>query len=37
MFRVELQPGTRLLRLDLPPERKTLDTLKRNFGNEILV
>ena len=28
MFRVELQPGTRLLRLDVPPKRKTLDTLQ---------
>jgi hypothetical protein len=36
MFRVELQPATRLLRLDVPPDRKTLDSLKRNFGNEIL-
>lgn len=36
LFRVELQPGTRILRLDLPPAAKVLDTLKREFGREIL-
>lgn len=36
LFRVELQAGTRILRLDLPPERKVLDSLKREFGREIL-
>ena len=37
LFRVTIRPGTRLLRLDLPPDRKVLDTLKREFGKEILV
>jgi len=37
LFRVALRPGTRLLRLDLPPDRKVLDTLKREFGKVILV
>ena len=36
LFRVELQPGTRILRLDLPPDSKVLDSLKREFGREIL-
>jgi len=36
LFRVELQPGTRILCLDLPPDGKVLDSLKRNFGREIL-
>ena len=36
LFRVELQPGTRILRLDLPPASKVLDALKREFGREIL-
>jgi len=36
LFRVELQPGTRILRIDLPPDGKTLDSLKREFGKEIL-
>jgi len=36
LFRVELQPGTRIMRIDLPPEGKTLDSLKREFGREIL-
>jgi len=37
LFRVTIRPGTRLLRLDLPPDRKVLNTLKREFGKEILV
>lgn len=37
LFRVTIRPGTRLLRLDLLPDRKVLDTLKREFGKEILV
>lgn len=37
LFRVELQPGTRLLRLDVPPDLKILDRLKREFGHEILI
>ena len=36
LFRVELQPGTRIVRIDLPPEDKVLDSLKREFGKEIL-
>ena len=36
LFRVDLQAGTRILRLDLPPDGKVLDSLKRNFGREIL-
>lgn len=36
LFRVELQAGTRILRLDLPPDGKVLDSLKREFGREIL-
>lgn len=36
LFRVELQQGTRILRLDLPPEGKVLDSLVREFGREIL-
>lgn len=36
LFRVELQPGTRLLRLDVPPNPKILDRLKREFGHEIV-
>ena len=36
LFRVELQPGTRILRLDIPPSPKVLDSLKREFGKEIL-
>ncbi|MGJ8641817.1 MAG: hypothetical protein ACSHX9_00285 [Luteolibacter sp.] len=36
LFRVELQPGTRILSLDLPPDGKALDSLKRKFGREIL-
>ncbi len=36
LFRVELQQGTRIVRIDLPPEGKTLDSLKREFGKEIL-
>ena len=36
LFRVELQAGTRILRLDLLPDGKVLDSLKREFGSEIL-
>ena len=36
LFRVELQPGTRLLCLDVSPEQKVLKRLKREFGHEIL-
>jgi hypothetical protein len=36
LLRVELQPGTRILCLDLPPDGKVLDSLKRKFGREIL-
>jgi hypothetical protein len=36
LFSVELQPGTRILRLDIPPEGKVLDSLVREFGREIL-
>ena len=36
LFRVELQAGTRILRLDLPPNGKVLDSLTREFGREIL-
>jgi hypothetical protein len=36
LFRVELQSGTRIVRIDLPPEGKVLDSLKREFGTEIL-
>jgi hypothetical protein len=36
LFRVELQAGTRILRLDLPPNGKVMDSLTREFGREIL-
>lgn len=36
LFRLELQPATRIVRLDLPPDPKIIDTLKREFGSEIL-
>lgn len=36
LFRVELQPGTRIVQIDLPPDGKVLDSLKREFGKEIL-
>lgn len=36
LFRVELQPATRILRLDVPPDAKVIDSLKREFGREIL-
>lgn len=36
LFRVELQPGTRLLRLDVAPDPRIIDRLKREFGHEIL-
>ncbi len=36
LFRVELQPGTRILDLDIPPDPKTLNRLKRKFSHEIL-
>ena len=36
LFRVELQPGSRIIRLGVPPDPTVLDTLKREFGHEIL-
>jgi len=36
LFRVEIQPGTRILDLDLPPDPRIIDRLKREFGHEIL-
>jgi hypothetical protein len=36
LFRVELQSATRILRFDIPPDGKVLDSLKREFGREIL-
>lgn len=36
LFRVELQSGTRIVRLDPPPDGKVLDSLRREFGREIL-
>lgn len=36
LFRIELQPGTRLLCLDVPPEPKVIKRLKRDFGHEIM-
>lgn len=36
LFRVELQPGTRIVRLDEPPDGRVLDSLRREFGREIL-
>lgn len=36
LFRLRLQPGTRIVRLDLPHDPKIIDTLKREFGREIL-
>lgn len=36
LFRVELQPATRILLLDVPPDAKVIDSLKREFGREIL-
>ena len=36
LFRVEQQPATRIVHLDVPPDPKVLDTLKREFGHEIL-
>jgi hypothetical protein len=37
IFRVELRPGTRLIRMDVPPVSKTIDSLRREFGREVLV
>jgi hypothetical protein len=36
LFRMELQPGTRIVRLDPAPDPKVIDTLTREFGREIL-
>lgn len=36
LFRIEMQPATRILHLNIPPDPKALDTLKREFGHEIL-
>ena len=36
LFRVSLRPGTRILRLDVPPDTKVLVSLRREFGKEIL-
>lgn len=36
LFRVEVQPGTRLVQLDAPTDPGVLDTLKQKFGHEIL-
>ncbi len=36
LFRVELQPGTRILRMDVPPKQKVLASLCREFGHGIL-
>lgn len=36
LFRMELQPGTRIVRLDTAPDPKVIDTLTREFGREIL-
>ena len=36
LFRVELQPSTRILLLDVPPDAKVIDTVKREFGKEVL-
>jgi hypothetical protein len=36
LFRIELQPATRIVHLNVPPDPKVLDTLKREFGHEIL-
>ena len=36
LFRVELQPSTRILDLDVPPDPKIINRLKREFGHEIL-
>jgi hypothetical protein len=36
LFRVSVQPGTRILRLDVPPDDKVVDSLRREFGKEIL-
>ena len=37
LFRVELKPGTRVLRLDEDPDTTVLDALRREFGQEILI
>jgi hypothetical protein len=36
LFRVSVQPGTRILRLDVPPDDKVVGSLRREFGEEIL-
>jgi hypothetical protein len=36
LFRVELQPGTRVVRLDAQPDGRLIDSLTREFGREIL-
>jgi hypothetical protein len=36
LFRIELQAGTCLVQIDLPPDGKVLDSMKREFGKEIL-
>ncbi len=36
LLRVEVQPGTRILRMDVPPKKKVIDSLRREFGREIL-
>ena len=37
LFRVELQPGTKIVTLDVPAEAKIINRLKREFGHEILI
>lgn len=36
LFQVERQPGTRILRLHIPPDGKAPESLKRKFGRKIL-
>jgi len=36
LVRVDIRPGTRLLNAALPPDRKVLDRLRREFGREVL-
>jgi len=36
LFRLELRAATRIVALDIPPDAKVLDSLKREFGNQIL-
>jgi len=36
LFRLELQPATRIVHLDVPPDPKVMDSLQREFGKQII-